>query len=79
MQPTGELSWRISAHLREWQNEALDAWRAEGDRGVAAVVTGGGKTIFAYACMLDLAKRRANGQRSQSVKPSLTTSEAGRT
>ena len=57
MQPTGELSWRISADLRDWQTEALDAWRAERDRGVAAVVTGGGKTIFAYACMLDLAKR----------------------
>lgn len=52
MQPTGELSWRISADLRDWQTEALDAWRAERGRGVASVVTGGGKTIFAYACIM---------------------------
>jgi superfamily II DNA or RNA helicase len=28
----------------------LEAWQAEGNRGIASVVTGGGKTIFALAC-----------------------------
>ena len=53
----GGISWGIGADLRDWQTEALDAWRDAGDRGVAAVVTGGGKTIFAYACMRDLVTR----------------------
>ncbi len=50
--------WAITADLRPWQVEAREAWRRQGDQGVAAVVTGGGKTIFAYACMLDLVGRR---------------------
>jgi superfamily II DNA or RNA helicase len=49
--------WRLRTELREWQREALEAWKLAGDRGVAAVVTGGGKTIFAYACILDLMER----------------------
>lgn len=49
--------WALSADLRPWQIEALARWRENGDRGVAAVVTGGGKTIFAYACMLDVLRR----------------------
>lgn len=49
--------WELAAELRQWQVEALSAWRRGGDRGVAAVVTGGGKTIFAYGCMLDLVGR----------------------
>ncbi|MEX1041417.1 MAG: DEAD/DEAH box helicase [Pirellulaceae bacterium] len=38
------------AELRRWQESALQAWRKAGDRGIASVVTGGGKTIFALAC-----------------------------
>lgn len=30
-----------------WQSEALDAWIDAGRRGIVAVVTGGGKTVFA--------------------------------
>jgi superfamily II DNA or RNA helicase len=36
--------------LRRWQTEALREWSALGFRGVASVVTGGGKTKFALAC-----------------------------
>jgi superfamily II DNA or RNA helicase len=36
---------------REWQLKALDAWRANGGRGIIEVVTGGGKTIFALMCV----------------------------
>lgn len=43
--------WKLTTPLRSWQAEALDAWHKNGHRGVASVVTGGGKTIYAYACM----------------------------
>ncbi len=36
--------------LRRWQKLALEAWQREGNRGIASVVTGGGKTVFALAC-----------------------------
>ncbi len=35
---------------RRWQSEALEIW-AKNFRGVAQVVTGGGKTIFSYLCL----------------------------
>lgn len=50
-------SLNLAIQLRLWQSEALTAWRNAGDRGVVAVVTGGGKTWFALACVLDLLKR----------------------
>lgn len=39
--------------LRAWQSEALQAWRAGAHRGIVEVVTGGGKTVFALACVRD--------------------------
>jgi superfamily II DNA or RNA helicase len=48
--------WQLSLPLRAWQHEALLRWKEE-DRGVIAVVTGGGKTLFALACILDLVNR----------------------
>ena len=50
----------LAIQMRLWQSEALTAWRNAGDRGVVAVVTGGGKTWFALACVLDLLKRRSD-------------------
>lgn len=47
--------WALRYPLREWQADALDQWTKQ-HRGVAAVVTGGGKTMFAYACMMAAAK-----------------------
>ena len=35
---------------RRWQAEAVEAWARE-KRGIARVVTGGGKTVFAYLCL----------------------------
>ena len=43
--------------LRAWQAAALEIWRRS-DRGVVAVVTGGGKTWFALACVVDLLERK---------------------
>jgi superfamily II DNA or RNA helicase len=37
--------------LRRWQAEALAAWEAGGFRGIVGAVTGGGKTVFALACI----------------------------
>lgn len=46
--------WELRVPLREWQRIALSRWLAAGSRGVAAVVTGGGKTVFAFACMAEM-------------------------
>ena len=37
--------------LRAWQTEALSKWVSSGHRGIVSVVTGGGKTVFALACI----------------------------
>ena len=39
--------------LRQWQQAALPLWREQGRRGIISVVTGGGKTVFALACIAD--------------------------
>lgn len=41
--------------LRGWQQTALQKWTANGNRGIVEVVTGGGKTFFALACIERLA------------------------
>ncbi len=46
-----DLGWRTLATPREWQSAALQAWVAEKKRGIVEVVTGGGKTVFAFLCM----------------------------
>lgn len=42
----------LSVELRRWQKDALTEWKKT-RHGVVAVVTGGGKTWFALACILD--------------------------
>ena len=37
--------------LRAWQIDAQRAWELAGHRGIVSVVTGGGKTVFALACV----------------------------
>lgn len=39
--------------LRDWQRDALVRWRAANHKGIVEVVTGGGKTVFALACVKD--------------------------
>jgi superfamily II DNA or RNA helicase len=41
--------------LRRWQSDAFEAWRGNGHRGIVGAVTGGGKTIFALACIRETA------------------------
>lgn len=42
---------KLKFNLRAWQQEALIRWCENNQRGIVQVVTGGGKTIFAEACM----------------------------
>jgi superfamily II DNA or RNA helicase len=42
--------WHLRLPARGWQKSALARW-TESCRGVVSVVTGGGKTIFAFMCM----------------------------
>jgi superfamily II DNA or RNA helicase len=37
--------------LRGWQADALIRWEEAGHKGIVSVVTGGGKTVFALACV----------------------------
>jgi superfamily II DNA or RNA helicase len=51
-----ELPVKISfkGELRDYQVEALEAWRKNGCRGVIALPTGTGKTVIAIAAMVEL-------------------------
>lgn len=43
-------SWALTKLPRDWQSRAFDSWKSS-LRGIASVVTGGGKTMFAEMCM----------------------------
>ena len=46
---------------RDWQKHALNAW-LQRMRGVASVVTGGGKTTLAFLCIQEFWKKYLNGR-----------------
>ncbi|RDI70378.1 DEAD/DEAH box helicase [Halopelagius longus] len=52
--PAERLDLTHSYDLRDYQREALDAWRANGDRGVLELPTGSGKTVIAVAAIAAL-------------------------
>jgi len=54
-------SWSLRIEPREWQHKALGKWLVR-MRGVASVVTGGGKTIFAFLCMREFREKYPDGQ-----------------
>ena len=51
---TDPLSLSTRYQLREYQQEALNAWHDAGDRGVVELPTGAGKTVLAIAAMAEL-------------------------
>jgi superfamily II DNA or RNA helicase len=63
-------AWSLRTEPRDWQREALAQWR-KAMRGVVSVVTGGGKTIFAFLCM-DAFKHDHPGGRYIILVPTIT-------
>lgn len=55
-------AWKVAGAAREWQREALEAWRGHGRRGIAHVVTGAGKTRFAEFCIADFLNTYPDGR-----------------
>lgn len=53
--------WSPRLAPREWQRKALTLW-LQRMRGVASVVTGGGKTVLAFLCMHEFWKEYQHGQ-----------------
>jgi superfamily II DNA or RNA helicase len=51
---TDSLAFATDYELREYQREALAAWRDAGERGVLELPTGSGKTVVAIAAMAAL-------------------------
>jgi superfamily II DNA or RNA helicase len=45
--------WQLAYAPRDWQVHALETW-LRSRRGIVEVVTGGGKTVFAFQAMLAL-------------------------
>ena len=54
-------AWTLTRVPRDWQTAALDSWR-QSFHGIASVVTGGGKTIFAQMCMTSFRERYPSGR-----------------
>lgn len=52
--------WQLKYNLRGWQKLAIETWRSE-MRGTVSVVTGGGKTVFAEACLTDFFGKHQGG------------------
>ncbi len=54
-------TWQHRYELRGWQVAALDVWK-QSNRGVVSVVTGGGKTVFAEACLKHFFQQHPDGR-----------------
>lgn len=48
------MAWALSHKPRDWQVDALESWKSNNNRGIAKIVTGGGKTFFSFMCMKNL-------------------------
>ncbi len=54
-------SWSLTLKPRRWQSEALSIWKHD-LRGIVAVVTGGGKTLFGEMCIEEFLRRYPHGR-----------------
>tara|TARA_B100001250_G_scaffold362119_1_gene340602 strand:- start:5929 stop:7119 length:1191 start_codon:yes stop_codon:yes gene_type:complete len=50
--------WQLAYPPRDWQKKALSKWKKNSSRGIAKVVTGGGKTYFALMCILEIITKK---------------------
>src|SRR5438132_93722 len=65
-----DTTWGLKTEPRNWQRSALALWIPQ-RKGVVSVVTGGGKTIFAFLCMQVFAQDHPDG-RFIVIVPTLT-------
>ncbi len=61
MEARAALRIQPSIKPRKWQKRALELWVGE-MRGIAQVVTGGGKTVFAYLCIDEFFQKFQEGR-----------------
>ncbi len=54
------MVWSLSNIPRDWQKIAIKSWVENKHRGIAKVVTGGGKTFFALMCIKKLADEESD-------------------
>ena len=47
--------WSLRLEPRAWQKQALNVWLPN-MQGVVSVVTGGGKTVFAFLCVQEFSQ-----------------------
>lgn len=71
-----ELTKGVTLH--DWQRRCVDAWFANGRRGVIKVVTGAGKTILALAIAQRLQREEMRGLRVAVVVPTTVLLEQWR-
>ena len=60
--PPSPAPWSLRLPPRAWQEQALYKWLGRDMHGVVSVVTGGGKTVFAFLCMHEFRKRHPDGK-----------------
>lgn len=53
-------NWSLKYKPRKWQINALDIWK-KNFSGIVSIVTGGGKTIFAFYAILEFIKKFEDG------------------
>ena len=51
------MAWSLEHPPRAWQDDAISSWIQNKYRGIAKVVTGGGKTYFGLMCILELIEK----------------------
>ena len=56
-----DTKWQLKNKPRGWQSAALEQWIVH-RKGVVSVVTGGGKTMFAFLCMAIFADEHPDGR-----------------
>ncbi len=68
---TGRTQWELTTDLRSWQRDAIDAWNANGQRGVIEAATGTGKTMVAFAAIAQLRRQHGDRLRVAIVVPTM--------
>lgn len=68
---TGRAQWELTAELRSWQSDAMNAWNANNQRGVIEAATGTGKTMVAFAAIAEQHRKHGDRLRVAIVVPTM--------